>query len=65
MWKFHTEMSKLSLVWRIPQTEEPGGIQSMGSQIDRTEQLALSLHFQKLTSDKSDESSQDHHHLLK
>ena len=25
------------LAWRIPWTEEPGGLQSMGSQSDRTE----------------------------
>ena len=43
------ELSKLSLAWRIPWTEEPGGLQSMGSQTDRTKQLTLSLHFQKLT----------------
>ena len=27
--------------WRIPWTEEPGGLQSMGSQRDRTEQLTV------------------------
>ena len=27
--------------WRIPGTEEPGGLQSMGSQSDMTEQLSL------------------------
>ena len=32
------------LAWRIPLTEEPGGLQSMGSQkVDRTEWLSLSL----------------------
>ena len=32
------------LVWRIPWTEEPGGLQSMGSQeSDRTQRLTLSL----------------------
>ena len=31
------------LAWRIPRTKEPGGQQSMGSQRDKTEQLALSL----------------------
>ena len=30
------------LAWRIPGTEEPGGLQSMGSQ--RVEQTPLSLH---------------------
>ena len=30
------------LAWRIPWTEEPGGLQSMGSQSDRTEWLTLS-----------------------
>ena len=31
------------LAWRIPWTEEPGGLQSMGSQeSDTTEQLILS-----------------------
>ena len=34
------------LAWRIPRTEEPGGLQSMGSQrIGHTEQLTLSLSF--------------------
>ena len=29
------------LAWRIPRTEEPGGLQSMGSQeLDTTEQLS-------------------------
>ena len=28
------------LAWRIPWTEEPGGLQSMGSQSDTTEQLS-------------------------
>ena len=31
------------LAWRIPCTEEPGGLQSMGSQRDQTEHLTLSL----------------------
>ena len=26
-----------NLAWRIPWTEEPGGLQSMGSQLDTTE----------------------------
>ena len=29
------------LAWRIPWTEEPGGLQSMGSKSDTTEQLTL------------------------
>ena len=29
------------LAWRIPQTEEPGSLQSMGSESDMTEQLTL------------------------
>ena len=29
------------LAWRIPWTEEPGGLQSMESQTDTTEQLTL------------------------
>ena len=32
------------LVWRIPWTEEPGGLQSMGSESDTTERLHF--HFQ-------------------
>ena len=28
------------LAWRIPWTEEPGGLQSLGSQLDQTEQQA-------------------------
>ena len=31
------------LAWRIPRTEEPGGLQPMGSQSDKTERLTLSL----------------------
>ena len=31
------------LAWRIPWTEEPGGLQSMWSQSDTTKQLTLSL----------------------
>ena len=32
------------LAWRIPGTEEPGGLRSMGSKrVDMTEQLTLSL----------------------
>ena len=31
------------LAWRIPWTEEPGGLQSLGSQRDTTELLTLSL----------------------
>ena len=30
------------LAWRIPWTEEPGGLQSMGSQRDTSEPLILS-----------------------
>ena len=33
------------LAWRIPWTEGPGGLQSMGLQSDATEQLTLSLFF--------------------
>ena len=34
------------LAWKIPWTEEPGGLQSMGSQeSDTTERLSLSLGF--------------------
>ena len=34
------------LAWRIPWTEEPGGLQSMVSQeLDATEQLILSLSY--------------------
>ena len=41
-----------SLAWRIPWTEELGGLQSMGSQrVDMTEQLTLSLSFQFLEGD--------------
>ena len=29
------------LAWRILQTEEPGGLQSLGSQSDMTEQLTF------------------------
>ena len=31
------------LAWRIPWTEEPGGLWCMGSQSDRTERLTLSF----------------------
>ena len=39
------EMETLSsiLVWRIPRTEEPGGVQSMGSQ-SQTQLKQLSMH---------------------
>ena len=33
------------LAWRIPWTEDSGGIQSTGLQSDSTERLTLSLHF--------------------
>ena len=33
------------LAWKIPWTEKPGGLQSMGSQRGRTERQTLSLHF--------------------
>ena len=38
------------LAWKIPWTEEPGGLQSMGLQkkSNRTEQLTLSLPFSLL-----------------
>ena len=37
------------LAWRIPGTEEPGGLQSMGTQrVDRTQPLTVSLFFQRL-----------------
>ena len=33
------------LVWKIPWTEEPGGLQSMGLQKwDTTERLSMSMH---------------------
>ena len=31
------------LAWRIPWTEEPGRLQSMGKELDMTERLTLSL----------------------
>ena len=34
------------LAWRIPWTEEPGGLQSMGATKDTTEWLTLSFTFQ-------------------
>ena len=40
------------LAWRIPCTEEPGGLQSMGSQrVGHTEQLAL--HFNAILTYKN------------
>ena len=36
------------LAWRIPWTEEPGGLQSMAKELDMTEQLTLS-HFKQHT----------------
>ena len=36
------------LTWRIPWTEEPGGLQSIGSQKSRTEQKRLSMHAHKV-----------------
>ena len=33
------------LAWKMPWTEEPGGLQSMGSQrVDTTEQLSMHTH---------------------
>ena len=32
------------LAWIIPWTEEPGGLQSMGSQSDMTEQLSMNAY---------------------
>ena len=32
------------LAWRIPLTEEPGGLQSMGSQRDTMKQLSIAQH---------------------
>ena len=32
-----------TLAWGIPWTEEPGGVQSMGSQRDTTEQMTVSI----------------------
>ena len=32
-----------SILWRIPGTEEPGGLQFRGSQLDTTERLTLSF----------------------
>ena len=29
------------LAWELPRTEEPGGLQSMGSQSDMTERLSV------------------------
>ena len=40
------------LAWRTPRTEEPGGLQSMGLQIDTTEQLTLSYFFHFTYEDK-------------
>ena len=37
------------LAWRVPWTEEPDGLQSMGSQSDTTEGLTLSLFISKVT----------------
>ena len=37
------------LAWRIPRTEEPARLQSMGSQTDTTEQLIRTVGQQKLT----------------
>ena len=31
------------LAWRIPRTDEPGGLQSVESESDRTEQLSLHM----------------------
>ena len=43
-----TATHSIVLAWEIPWTEEPGGLQSMGSQRDTTEQLTFSLHFTSL-----------------
>ena len=33
-----------TLVWKIPWTEEPGRLQSMGSELETTEQLSTHIH---------------------
>ena len=40
------------LAWRIPRTEEPGGLQSMGLQMDTIEQLTLLYFFHFAYEDK-------------
>ena len=48
------------LAWEIPWTEEPGGLQSMGSQrVRQNEQLSLSL-FDKLLQISEDNLSLSH-----
>ena len=36
------------LAWRIPWTEEPGGLQSIGSQSDMTEETKVKLESEKV-----------------
>ena len=53
MYSFPDLENSSTLAWKIPQTEEPGGLQSMGSQSDTTEQF----HFTISAGDISDEGS--------
>ena len=39
LWEKEMANHSSILAWRIPWTEEPGGLQSMGSQSDTTKQL--------------------------
>ena len=33
------------IAWHIPRTEEPGGLQSIGLQLDRTQHLLTCIHY--------------------
>ena len=47
-----------TLAWKIPWTEEPGGLQSMGSlESDTTERLHFTFHFHALEKEMATHSS--------
>ena len=52
------------LAWRILQTEEPGGLQSMGcKELDMTEQRILSLfHFERFYNEQWEYFTEDDGH---
>ena len=47
-----------TLAWKIPWTEEPGGLQSMGLlELDTTERLTFTFHFHALEKEMATHSS--------
>ena len=49
-----------TLAWEIPRTEEPGGLQSMGSQeSDTTERLSMHTHIRTVSEGESEDATQN------